>query len=141
MAPRGFEIIVGTVRDPSCGPLVLVGFGGIAAELYRDVTYRMAPVDAEGATEMLNSLKSIALLKGFRGQPVVDTEPLARLIAAVSRIAWELSAVVDEFELNPIIVHADNSGLTIADALMRKRADADPVVTGISAATARKVAA
>lgn len=121
MAPRGHEIIVGTVRDPAIGPLVLVGFGGIAVELYRDVTYRVAPVDADGARAMLESLKAAVLLQGFRGQPVVDIAPLAELIAAVSRIAWDLSGEVDEFELNPVIVHADNSGYTIVDALMRKR--------------------
>lgn len=121
MATKGHELIIGTVRDPAVGPLVLVGFGGVAVELYRDVVYRMAPVTPEGARDMLDSLKSAALLKGFRGQPVVNVEPLCRLIAEVSRIAWELSDAVDEFELNPVIVHADNSGLTIADALMRKR--------------------
>lgn len=121
MAPKGHELIIGTVCDPSVGPMVLVGFGGIAVELYRDVTYRMAPVDADGARDMLDSLKSAALLRGFRGSPVIDVEPLARLIADVSRIAWELSNQMDEFELNPVIVHQDNSGLTIADALMRKR--------------------
>lgn len=129
MAPRGHEIIIGAMRDPSMGPLVLVGFGGIAVELYRDVTYRMAPVDAAGAREMLDSLKSAALLKGFRGQPAVDIEPVAQLIAAVSSIAWDLSEVIDEFELNPVIVHADNSGLTIADALMRKRAGSNNRIT------------
>jgi acyl-CoA synthetase (NDP forming) len=121
MAAKGHELIIGTVRDPAVGPLVLVGFGGVAVELYRDVVYRMAPVTPEGARDMLDALKSAALLKGFRGQPAIDVEPLCRLIADVSRIAWELSEAVDEFELNPVIVHADNSGLTIADALMRKR--------------------
>lgn len=124
MANRGHEIIIGTVRDPSMGPLVLVGFGGIAVELYRDVTYRMAPVDKQGAIEMINSLKSSALLKGFRGQTPIDLEPIAELIAAVSQMAWSLSDVIDEFELNPVIVHNNDSAnkLTIADALMRKRA-------------------
>lgn len=121
MAPRGHEIIIGTVRDPAVGPLVLVGFGGIAVELYRDVTYRVAPVDADGARAMIDSLKAAVLLRGFRGQPVIDIGPLAELIAAVSRIAWDLAEQVDEFELNPVIVHADNSGYTIVDALMRKR--------------------
>jgi len=121
MAPKGHEIIIGTVRDPAVGPLILVGFGGIAVELYRDVTYRLAPVDAMGAGDMLNRLKSSALLKGFRGQPPVNLGPLADLIAKISRVACELSEVIDELELNPVIVHADNSGLTVADALMRKR--------------------
>jgi len=124
MADRGHEMIIGTVRDPSMGPLVLVGFGGIAVELYRDIKYRLAPVDTEGATEMINSLKSSALLKGFRGQEPVDLEPVARLIATVSQMAWELQDKIDEFELNPVIVHSSGSStpFTIADALLRKRA-------------------
>ena len=123
MADKGHEIIIGTVIDPSMGPLVLVGFGGIAVELYRDVTYRLAPVDTEGAIEMLNSLKSSALLKGFRGQQAIDLQPIAELIAKVSQIAWDLKDHVGEFELNPVIVHhADHSTpLTIVDGLMRKR--------------------
>jgi len=121
MAPRGYEIIVGTVRDEKFGPLVQVGFGGIAVELYRDVTYRIAPVTSEGALDMIASLKSAALLQGFRGRIPIDIAPLAQLIATVSQIAWQLADVVDELELNPVIVHADNSGFTIADALLRKR--------------------
>ena len=123
MAPAGHEFIIGSVRDPTVGPLVLVGFGGVAAELYRDVSYRIAPVEPEGAREMLENLRSSVLLNGFRGQPRVDIDPIAQLIADVSRIAWELSGDIDEFELNPVIVHADNSGLTIVDGLMRKRQD------------------
>jgi acyl-CoA synthetase (NDP forming) len=121
MADKGHELIIGTVRDPSVGPLVLVGFGGIAVELYRDVTYRLAPIDQDGGLEMLESLKSSVLLKGFRGQAGVDLTPIAALIAKVSQIAWQLQDVIDEFELNPVIVSADSGKLTIADALMRKR--------------------
>ncbi len=121
MAPKGHEIIIGTVRDTAMGPLIMVGFGGVGVELYRDVIYRMAPIDIRGARDMIDGLKSSILLKGFRGQVPVDIEPLARLISEISRIAWELSETVDEFELNPVIVHADNSGMTVADALIRKR--------------------
>jgi acetyltransferase len=121
---KGHEIIIGTVRDPAMGPLVLVGFGGIAVELYRDVTYRLAPVTVEGATDMLNSLKSSVLLKGFRGQAPIDLAPIAELIARVSQMAWELKDHIDEFELNPVIIHSAGSAtaLTIADGLMRQRA-------------------
>jgi len=121
MAPRGHEIIIGTLRDPEFGPLVSVGFGGVAVELYRDVVYRQAPVTPEGARAMIEGLRARALLQGFRGAAPVDVTPLAELVAAVSRIAWSLRDQVDEFELNPVIVHADGSGLTIADALMRQR--------------------
>ncbi len=135
MAPRGHEIIIGTVRDPAMGPIVMVGFGGIAVELYQDVVYRLAPVTEEGARDMLAGLKSAALLAGFRGRPAVDVGPIARLVATVSRLAWELAAEVDEVELNPVIVHADNSGLTVADALMRRRQGKN--VTGLAEQNSR----
>ena len=126
MAKKGHELIIGTVRDPAMGPLVLVGFGGVAVELYQDLCYRLAPVDRQGALAMLNSLKSAPLLKGFRAQRALDLVPIADLIALVSRIAWQLQDRIDEFELNPVIVHADNSGYTVADALMRRRPQASP---------------
>ena len=133
MAPKGHELIIGTTRDAAMGPMVLVGFGGIAVELYRDVVYRQAPIDVRGAQDMLDSLKSAALLKGFRGSKPIDTTQLAQLIADISRLAWELSAQVDELELNPVIVHADGSGLTIADALLRQRSTPTPVAKRASA--------
>ncbi|HLS97110.1 MAG TPA: acetate--CoA ligase family protein, partial [Porticoccaceae bacterium] len=99
---------------------------GVAVELYRDVRYRLSPVDREGALAMLEGLQSAPLFKGFRGQPALDFVPIADLIALVSRIAWVLQEEVDEFELNPVIVHADNSGYTVADALMRRRPQPSP---------------
>lgn len=123
MAPTsGYEFIIGTMIDEAMGPLILVGYGGVAVELFKDVIYRFAPVDVHGALAMIGQLKSSALLTGFRGGPKIDLAPLAELIAKVSGIAWELSEVVDEIELNPVIVHTapDYPGLTIADALVRR---------------------
>jgi len=117
MAPPGTEIIVGMVRDPSFGPLMMVGFGGVAIELYKDVAYRLAPVSVAEAKAMIGELRSAPLLQGYRGRQPLAVDQLARLVSDVSRLA---AAVPDigELEINPVIMHADGSGLTIADALL-----------------------
>ncbi len=118
MAARGVEIIVGIVRDPSFGPVVMVGAGGVATELFQDTAYRLAPVNEAEATAMLHELRSAALMDGFRGAPPGDIPALARLVALVSRFADAGRAVVAELELNPVIVHPAGQGCTIADALL-----------------------
>ena len=118
MAARGVEIIVGVVRDPSFGPVVMVGAGGVATELFQDTAYRLAPVDQAEATAMLRELRSARLLDGFRGAPPSDIPALARLVALVSRFADAGRATVAELELNPVIVHPAGQGCTIADALL-----------------------
>ena len=87
-------------------------------ELMGDVVHRPAPVDVAEATEMLRELKSAKLLQGFRGAEPVDIAPAATLIAALSQAALAYRERIAEMELNPVILHADGSGLTIADALI-----------------------
>lgn len=123
MAPAGYEVIVGMIQDATFGPLMMVGLGGIAVELYQDVAYFPAPLSAPAAETLLRSLKSSALFDGFRGKAVVDLQPLAQLISQVSCLVAARPGArpaIAELELNPVIVHADGSGLTIADALLRR---------------------
>jgi acyl-CoA synthetase (NDP forming) len=116
MAPKGHELVIGMVNDPTFGPIMMLGFGGVTVELFGDVVHAPAPVDEAEATRMILSLKSARLLTGFRGATAIDTAPVARLVAALSRAALTLQDQVQEFELNPVIVHQD--GLTVADALI-----------------------
>lgn len=118
MAAPGVEIIVGIVRDPTFGPVLTVGAGGVATELYRDVTRRLAPVTAEEAQGMLRQLRSFPLLSGYRGAPAADLQSLARLIATVSELPARLATPVAELELNPVIVHRAGHGCSIVDALV-----------------------
>jgi acetyltransferase len=117
MANPGVEIIVGTVRDDVFGAMVMVGLGGVITELFNDVVYRPAPVSAADAASMLDELKAAPLLQGFRGSPSADVPALAALIARISKIADGLPDV-GEIELNPVIVHPEGQGVTIADALI-----------------------
>ena len=118
MAPRGYELVIGMVNDPTFGPIMMLGFGGTTVELFGDVVHAPAPLDEAEATRLILSLKSARLLSGFRGAKPIDLAPLAALVAALSRAALTLRDQVREFELNPVILHADGSGLTIADALL-----------------------
>ena len=86
--------------------------------MFGDVIHAPAPIDEAEATRLILSLKAARLLTGFRDAGRVDLAPVARLVAAMSRAALTLRDQVQEIELNPVIVHADGSGLTVADALL-----------------------
>lgn len=118
MAPTGIEMIVGLVRDDTFGPVLTVGAGGVTTELYRDVAHRLAPVSEDEAHAMLRKLTGFPLLSGYRGAPCADVAALAALIARVSAFAGEFSDSVSEVELNPVIVHAEGEGCSIADAML-----------------------
>jgi acetate---CoA ligase (ADP-forming) len=118
MAPKGHELVIGMVNDPTFGPIMMVGLGGTLVELMGDVVHQPAPVDAQEAAGMLHSLRSSRLLTGFRGAEPVDVGPVAQLIARLSQAAVAYRDRIAEMEFNPVILHADGSGLTIADALI-----------------------
>jgi acyl-CoA synthetase (NDP forming) len=118
MAPAGHELVVGTVNDATFGPIVMVGWGGVMVELMGDVVHRPAPVDRADASRMIEGLRAAPLLRGFRGGPGVDVGPLAELVARLSLLALGARERIAEIELNPVILHADGSGLTVADALI-----------------------
>ena len=109
------ELIVGAHRDPSFGPVVLVGLGGVQAELHKDVQVALAPVDEGEALAMIRSLRSYPLLDGWRGRPRVDVESAARAVAALSRLLAERADVV-EAEVNPLRVGP--AGAVAVDALV-----------------------
>src|SRR6266852_1443169 len=118
MARPGVEVILGTIRDKGFGPLVMIGAGGVMTELFKDVAYRLAPIDADGARGMLGELRVARLLEGFRGAPAADIDALAALVAQLSGFAAAHRDLVQEVELNPVIVHRAGEGCTIVDALL-----------------------
>jgi len=118
MTGRGVEMIIGVMRDPTFGPVVMVGAGGSMTELFHDTASRLAPVSGAEALAMLRELRSAPLLEGFRGTPKADVTALARLISQVSRLAAGGRDRIAEFELNPVIVHPAGEGCSIADALL-----------------------
>jgi acyl-CoA synthetase (NDP forming) len=124
--PSVVELIVGARREPGFGAVVLVGIGGVHAEVYRDVQVALAPVTVDQARDLLGRLRGAALLQGWRGAPAVDVDAAAAVAAAVSRLIAEETDVVD-VEINPLRVGPD--GATAVDALV-VLADTDAADTG-----------
>jgi acetate---CoA ligase (ADP-forming) len=121
MAKKGVEIIIGTMLDATFGPMVMVGFGGITTELFRDVNYRPAPVSVPEASAMLAELKAAPLLNGFRGAAKADIGALSQLISQVSVLAAQHAKEISEIEINPVLVHPEGQGVTIVDALVVRK--------------------
>ncbi|MGD9985553.1 acetate--CoA ligase family protein [Pseudonocardia sp.] len=114
MAPPGVDLFLGIDRDPAFGPVLVVGLGGTTVELFRDVARRVLPASTSDVTEMLSSLRSAALLTGFRGAPVVDTAAFSVLAATVARLVERFPAI-GEIDLNPVRV-LPNGECVVLDA-------------------------
>ena len=121
MAPPGREVILGITHDATFGPMLMVGLGGIHAEVLRDVAFAPAPIGPQEAQSLLGELKGAALLDGVRGAPPADRAALIELMASLSRFAADHADLIEEIDLNPVIIHAQGQGLTVVDALIVKR--------------------
>jgi acetyltransferase len=113
MAPPGKELLLGVVRDPQFGPLVVVGFGGVYVEVLKDTAMRLAPVEPAEAAAMLDELRMAPVLRGIRGAPPVDRAALAETISRFSRLAAALPELT-EIEVNPLV--ASPEGVIAVDA-------------------------
>jgi acetate---CoA ligase (ADP-forming) len=121
MAPAGREVIVGISRDECWGPLLMLGLGGVMVEAVRDAVLVPVPLDQEAALALIHRLKANAVFGSYRGMPPADTEALADLIVKLSQFAFDHADDVAEVDLNPVIVHARDDGITVVDALIVKR--------------------
>jgi len=121
MARPGREMILGAMRDPDFGPMLMVGLGGIHVEVLRDVVFSPVPIGREEALSLLDELQGAAVLDGVRGAPPADKVALAELIATLSRFAADHADLIEEIDLNPVIVHPQGQGLSVVDALIVKR--------------------
>jgi len=117
MVAPGTEVIVGMKRDVQFGPVLMVGLGGVFAEVLKDVALRVAPVNSEDALEMMQELRAYPLLAGARGGAPADLEALALIMERVSRLALDCPQIV-ELDLNPVIVHRVGQGAIAVDALL-----------------------
>jgi acyl-CoA synthetase (NDP forming) len=112
----GVEVIAGVVNDPSFGPVVTFGLGGIFTELMKDVTHRFAPFGADEAREMIGDIKGAPLLTGYRGRPALDVAALADALARLSLLAADHADRIAEIDVNPVFVR--ERGVVAADALI-----------------------
>ena len=111
----GLEMLVGVREDADFGPLVVVGLGGIFVELFRDVSLRLAPVDADEVRAMLSELRGAKALDGFRGQAPRDVDALVNAIIGVCNYYLENRSWLAEIEINPLIVLAEGKGVRAVD--------------------------
>jgi acetate---CoA ligase (ADP-forming) len=117
MADDGVEVVLSCLRQTDFGPIISIGTGGVAVELYRDITHLALPVSPGQVRTALKKLKLWTLLQGFRGKPAAD---LDALVDAAVRLGDLFLATSDvkEFELNPVIVGRNGAGLRVVDALV-----------------------
>jgi len=117
MVNGGHELILGFHRDPQLGPALLLGMGGVSAELIRDTSLRLLPITRKDASAMLRELKTFALLDGYRGAPKADIDALIECIVAFADMAMTLGAKLHEAEINPLRVFGEGQGVTAVDGL------------------------
>lgn len=123
------EVLIGFRRDPETGPMVILGMGGILAEIYNDAAVRPAPIEIDLAYEMISEVQGLALIRGYRNLPNGDLEALATAIAAVSRLEAIQQPLILEAEINPLIIHEARKGIVGVDALVHLQSEYDQRVT------------
>jgi acetyltransferase len=114
MAPEGQEVILGASRYPKFGHLLMFGSGGVLVEVFKDVTFRLAPINRNSARLMVRGVKGFALLNGFRGSPKADVEALEKLLVCLSNLVID-NPEIKELDINPLLVHPEGEGATVAD--------------------------
>lgn len=110
---KGVEILVGVKKDPTFGPLIVTGAGGVFVELFKDVSLRIAPIDEKEAKKMLAETKAYSLLTGFRGDSVKAVDKLIKILANTSKLISNEKNIA-ELDFNPVMV--DEKGAYVVDA-------------------------
>jgi 4-hydroxybutyryl-CoA synthetase (ADP-forming) len=109
MVKSGKEIILGAKQDPIFGPLVMFGLGGIYVQVFKDVVFRMAPIGRQEGLRMIESIKSIKLLKGVRGERPSDLKAIVDNLQRLSQLISDFPEI-EEFDINPLIVLEEGKG-------------------------------
>ncbi len=110
------ELVAGLSRDPQFGPCVMLGFGGVMTEVIKDTAFRVAPFDRIEALDMIDELKSRALLDAFRGQEPADLTALSRILMTLGQLGM-IQDAISEIDINPLIISPDGS-VKAVDALI-----------------------
>ena len=115
MIPQGTEIIIGMMKDPHFGPVIMFGLGGIFVEILKDISFRILPIEEKDAQEMITEIKGNEILKGARGNPPRDIQAIEGVLMKVSKLTME-NPEISEIDLNPIFVF--ENGIQVVDARM-----------------------
>lgn len=116
MAPFGSEVICGSVNDPTFGPTVMFGLGGVFVEVLKDVTFRVAPICPECAMTMFPEIRCYPILEGVRGEKRKDQETLAEVLARLSQLVSDFDDEIAETDANPIMLYEEGKGCRVVDA-------------------------
>jgi len=115
MIPQGTEIIIGMMKDPHFGPVIMFGLGGIFVEILKDISFRILPLEERDAEEMIAEIKGFKILKGIRGETPKDIQSIRDVLMKISQLVME-NPEIKEIDLNPVFVF--NQGLQVVDARM-----------------------
>ena len=115
MVPQGTEVIIGIMKDPHFGPVIMFGLGGIFVEVLKDISFRILPIEERDAEEMITEIKGYQILKGIRGETPKDVKSVRDVLMKISQLALE-NPEIKEIDLNPVFVF--EKGLQVIDARM-----------------------
>ena len=113
MGKPGTEVIMGMIRDPSFGPVIMFGLGGVFVEVLKDVSFRVVPIEESDAEDMINEIKGKKLLEGYRGQEPADVAYLQQMLVKLSDLVNE-TPEIEEIDMNPVFCYKD--GAVVVDA-------------------------
>jgi len=115
MIPKATEIIIGMMKDPHFGPVIMFGLGGIFVEILKDISFRVLPIEERDAREMITEIRGYEILKGARGKSPRDIQAIEGVLMKISKLTME-NPKINEIDLNPIFVF--EKGLQVVDARM-----------------------
>jgi len=115
LLPQATEIIIGMMKDPHFGPVIMFGLGGIFVEVLKDVSFRIIPLEERDAEGMITEIKGYEILKGIRGEPPRDIQAIKEVLMKISKLTTE-NPEINEIDLNPIFVF--EKALQVVDARM-----------------------
>ena len=120
-APAGIEVIIGSVKDPQFGPALMFGLGGIFVEVLKDVSFRVAPITAYDAEEMIREIKGFPILAGARGKEAGDIDALIKILLQVSKLVTE-HPEINQLDLNPVFSYPKGAKCVDARIILEEKA-------------------
>jgi acyl-CoA synthetase (NDP forming) len=121
MVTEGIELILGVQDDPLFGLAIMCGLGGIYAEVFKDVSFRLLPITRSEAASMVQDLRCFPILNGARGKPAADIEALVDAIVSLAALALDLQGRFTDIDINPLFVRPAGQGVVVGDALIKIR--------------------
>jgi acyl-CoA synthetase (NDP forming) len=119
-APAGIEVIIGSVKDPQFGPALMFGLGGIFVEVLKDVSFRVAPITAYDAEEMIKEIKGFPILAGARGKEAGDIDALVKILLQVSKLVTE-HPEISQLDLNPVFSYPKGAKCVDARIILEEK--------------------